>query len=52
MTKTISKTVRFDPLTFRRVQKAAVKVGVCTSEYIRDLVTSSVAFVDIEDPCA
>ena len=46
---TTSKTVRFDPITFLKVQKAAEKLSVCTSEYIRELVTTSVALVNIED---
>lgn len=48
MNKTTSKTVRFDPLTFLKVQKAATNLGVCTSEYIRDVVTTSVALIDVE----
>jgi len=50
MSKTISKTVRFDPITFLKVQKAASSLEVCTSVYIRDIVLNSVAIVD-QDGC-
>lgn len=48
MAKTISKTVRFDPITFLKVRKAAEDLGVCTSEYIRDIITTNVALVNVE----
>lgn len=48
MTKSVSKTVRFDPITFLKVRKAAKDLGVCTSVYIHDLVLGSVALIDLE----
>ena len=52
MSKTVSKTVRFDPITFLQVSRAASKLGVCTSEYIRDVVITASAHLDTEEPYA
>ena len=52
MSKTVSKTVRFDPITFLQVSRAASKLGVCTSEYIRDIVITAAAHIDTEEPYA
>lgn len=49
MSKTISKTVRFDPITFLKVRKAADDLGVCTSVFIREIVSSRVALVEVGD---
>ena len=52
MSKTVSKTVRFDPLAFRKISRAASDLGVCTSEYIRDIVVQASAHIDPEAPHA
>jgi len=50
MTATLThlKTVRFDPITYLKIIKAAGDLGITTSDYIREVVTTSVALVDIE----
>lgn len=42
------KTVRFDPVTFARIEIAADMYGVTTSAYIRSLVTNTVARIKLD----
>ena len=46
-TYTRSKTVRFDPLVFLQVERAASDLKVTTSDYIRNVVVEKVALVDV-----
>jgi hypothetical protein len=46
-TYTRSKTIRFDPLVFLQVERAACDLKVTTSDYIRTVVVEKVALVDV-----
>lgn len=46
-TYTRSKTIRFDPLVFLQVERAASDLKVTTSDYIRNVVVEKVALVDV-----
>jgi hypothetical protein len=46
-TYTRSKTVRFDPITFLQVERAASDLKVTTSDYIRNVVVEKVALIDV-----